>query len=119
MTPTKIISAGQEVLTSGSFITYNKEDCKVSFDHNGSTHSITIQFNEDKGTPNPETTYRMIDGGLMVIFTNFESAIGTGNIEPHTIGELGGRPLSWRYQAYNLNQSNSHLVHFTFYLGGL
>lgn len=110
-------SSRHEIVASGSVISFNKEPLHLVFALEGEDLEFIFTFAEDSREPDKPSLKAIPHGDrkLELQLVNFDHELGTGNSDPIEVGLLDGKNLLVNYRVYALSQSESRLLHYTFY----
>lgn len=115
MEKAKIKTGDFEVFVSGEFISLQSGSIEVP-DANG----LVIEFEFLEDTSREKSEIEATGEGektIKVKFYNFNSALGTGNIEPIEVGAIDDKPLLFSYRIYKLDNTKLRTFEYTFYKG--
>jgi len=114
----KIKVGDYDVLNSGSVVGNKNEP--IDFHIGGNAINIVrLLFEDDESIKKQAAQAKASDTEEKVIeitFINYNSSLGTGNINPIPIGDLNGRKLFLNYRIYAIKELGKE-VHFTWLLG--
>jgi Domain of unknown function (DUF6864) len=114
----KIITGGKEVIGSGTVISFGTESVQFVIDDKPKDMTIEFKFIDDPSVKGSITESKIIDeSSLVMTFKNFNNSLGTGNVEPISIGTSNNRPLFLSYRIYALGSKGMKTIHYTWYLG--
>ncbi len=112
-----IRSQGKKMITTGSFITLEKENNEVAFKHRGHILNFEMSFIQDKNRsqdidyhPNKE------DNKMLLKFYNFDNSLGTGTNTPIKLTDNPSKNIYLQTIIYALDK-NIKNVTYTFYEG--
>lgn len=102
-----------DVIITGSVITFKNESINFELAEN---LKYVIEFISDNNIETNEIDFNIVDGSHMLItLTNFNSALGVGNVEPLLLGHLNGRNLYFNFFVDAYGEGDRKLFHYTWY----
>jgi hypothetical protein len=103
-----------EILDTGTVITFKDEPIKFQL---APDLKIIISFKFDKELKEQKMDFDAISNNeLEIILTNFNSSLGTANLEPLPLAKINNRQVYLNFMIYALNESSHKTVHYTWYL---
>jgi len=103
-----------EILDTGTVITFKDEPIKFQL---AADLKIILRFKLDKDAKERKMDFNAIsDNELEIILTNFNSSLGTANLDPLPIAKINNRQVYFNFMIYALNESSQKTVHYTWYL---
>lgn len=111
-------SQHHDVLAAGSVISFNEDHLVMHLPLEGEDLSFILSFGSDPSSAEKPSVEVIPHGErkLELKFINFDYDMGTGNNTPIEVGVIDERALYFSYRVYSLADSNSRLLHYTFYL---
>jgi hypothetical protein len=110
----EIKNGDYEVLSSGTIVGVFGQPIEFKI---GSLKFI-FEFEDDSTKPN-KTLVKVPLGDtkmLKLVFYNFNNNLGVGNIQPLSIGTIGGKRLFLNYRVYFLSHDSGKTIHYSFLL---
>ena len=106
----KITSAGKEIISSGSFMTFDTTGGEIA------VQNLVIKFRFFTDTNGIRMDNKVDGVSLCVNLYNFNNVMGTSTTVPMEIGKLMGRRLFLGFHVNGLD-SGLKLINYTLYLG--
>lgn len=110
----KISSGNYEVIDSGTVVSNLNEVIEFKI----STLTFVMEFRN-----NPEIINNRVDKeafnnntSLRLIFYNYNNSLGTGNVNPVSLGTINNRRLFINYRVYALSENSGKTFHYSFLL---
>lgn len=111
-----IITSGDkdyEILDTGTVITFKDEPLKFQL---AADLKIILRFQSNNDIKEQKMDFNVVnDKELEIILTNFNSSLGTANLEPLPIAVINNKRVFVNFMIYSLNESSHKTVHYTWY----
>lgn len=102
-----------EILDTGTVITFKDEPIKFQL---ALDLKIILRFKSNKDTKEQIMDYNVVSNNeLEIILTNFNSSLGTANLEPLPIAVINNKQVYVNFMIYALNETSHKTVHYTWY----
>lgn len=112
----KINSAKKEVIATGVFQSFGKEDSTLVFKYNEVEYVLIFSFVDDSTNQQTVEFNPVENTTLKMVFKNFNNLLGTYNTEPIDIGFATNRKLYCNINIADLGKIRKQ-VFYTIYLG--
>lgn len=89
----KIYSNDKEVIVSEHFMTFDDQPSELKFILNNETFILQLKFTPDDKKKDSNIDFNIAGDKLVVNFTNFNSTLGMGNLDPIAIAESLGKQI--------------------------
>ena len=116
---TEIYHEKAEVISSGSFITFDMSPVTISLqsDEIGAEAArIIFIFKKDENNKQRLKSSKIVDGALEITLVNFSNPLGTGYPVPIAIGkDDAGKKVYLSFMVYAFDSCDQHKISYTIY----
>jgi len=121
MDPVDIYSGGLKVISSGTITSFEQQPIKIIFGPRDKRLNLILSF-IDKCDADNKPTKRAVEAknldndSFELIFSNFNSPLGSYSVEPVHIADFSGLPVLFSFFIIAHKESGGKTIHFTLYL---